>query len=159
MAERLAFERGTTRLYEALLARLDADDGSRYDAACSAFRRFRDDEAAHFQMLCEAIESLGGDALAPASSDSVIASQSTALLRAVEDPRASIAECLHMLLAAELSDEAGWAMLLELARASGLDALVERCQSALSTENDHVAYIKGWTNRLASGSLSAARAA
>ena len=66
---RLAFERTSTRLYEAVLGCLDASSPPAMpEARCDGpdpqtLMRFRNEEAAHFELLCEALESLGTDAV------------------------------------------------------------------------------------------------
>ena len=155
MAERLAFERCATRLYEALLARLATGTG---ESALprATLQRFHDDAAAHFEILCEGIESLGGDPLAPAAAGDVVAEQTQTLLQAINDTRVCLRCCVDTMLFAELSDRAGWEALLEIASTSGRDALAQRFQIVLQEKAEHVDRISGWAAELARRSLRAA---
>jgi rubrerythrin len=48
------------------------------------------------------------------------------------------------MLSAELSDNAGWELLIELARTSGEDQLVERFTTAAEAEERHLAQVQTW---------------
>lgn len=151
LGERLAFERTSTRLYDALLAKcdvmLDGHDGPA--AAPPAITRahveaIRRDEAAHFLLLREAIEGLGGDATSQTPSADVTGVEAGGLLQVLYDPRTSLAQSLHALLTAELADHAGWETLIALAQAGGQDALAARFGAALAEESRHLALVHAW---------------
>jgi hypothetical protein len=155
MAERLAFERCATQIYEAMLEKL-ASTPSNQGLSHEVLRRFRDEEAAHFEVLCEAIESLGGDPLAPTASADAIGAEASALLAAIKDPRASLARCLNTLLVAELADHAGWEALFRVAQECGQDALAERLYLVLQEETEQVHCVKHWRSMVLLKAVQAA---
>src|SRR5688572_15526737 len=61
LGERAAFERGGTRLYDAVLSKFDADPHAHGSVSRDVLQQFRNEEARHFQLVCEAVEQLGGD--------------------------------------------------------------------------------------------------
>lgn len=145
---RLAFERTSTRLYEAVLGQLDASPrstpGSRRDGLDrQTLLRFRNEEAAHFELLCEALESLGTDALAEMDAlgtDTVRATGAVSPNDAAIDPLAG----LDALLDAEQTDEIGWHRLVATAHAYGMDELAQRFEQAHAEEIGHVRQLQAW---------------
>ena len=146
MAEQLAVERCATRLYELLLEKLHLRAADDLEATRAVVKRFRDEEAAHFEILCEAIQTLGGDPLTPSSRDQALAFRMSALVQAIKDPGASISQCMSTIFTAELTDRAGWVTLVNLAQALGHDVLVPQLQGALQEEDAQLARITAWLN-------------
>lgn len=161
LGERLAFERTGTRLYDALItkylalhnAREDMDGAAangngtgipQGDEAIETLRRIRADELSHFQMLAEAISTLGGDPTAQTPCADVTATASSGLMQAITDPRTTFAQCLNTILVAELADNAGWDLLSQLATQAGQPALAEQFQEALETEAEHLETVRTW---------------
>jgi rubrerythrin len=145
LSERLAFERTGTRLYDALLAKCDVLQ----DAAPAGMTRghvadIRRDEARHFLLLKDAIESLGGDPTAQTPSADVTGVESLGLVQVLGDPRTSLAQSLHAILTAELADRAGWETLIALAGEAGQDDLVAGFTLALEDEHRHLALVQSW---------------
>src|SRR5690606_16350653 len=127
LAERLAFERGGTRLYDAVLAKLDAaDDDQLGPVDVAVAKPFRQEDAAHAALVREVIEDLGGDPTCMTPGANLVGVQTFGLLQSVTDPRTSVAQCLQSLLAAELIDTAAWELLVDLASGLGHDQLVRR---------------------------------
>lgn len=96
MAERLAFERTGTRLYDALLTKLDVfqADGNAATSMGSITREqaasIRGDEARHMLLMKEAIESMGGDPTAQTPSADVVGVESMGMVQVLNDPRTSL---------------------------------------------------------------------
>src|SRR5688572_12653561 len=61
LGERLAYERGGTRLYDALLVKAQAAKLDQGSLRLEHLREMREEEARHFRMVWEAIEQLGAD--------------------------------------------------------------------------------------------------
>ena len=61
----------------------------------------------YFQLVCEAIEQLGGDPTAMTPCADLVGVQSMGLWQSVSDPRTTLAQCLNTMLVAELADHAG----------------------------------------------------
>lgn len=168
IGERIAFERAGTRLYDALIAKYRAalDEGGDLPSAAEALdangedrlllgafvdetpmqtlERIRAEELAHFHMLCEAMESLGGDPTAQTPSADVIGIASAGIMQVMTDPRSTLAQSLGALLSAELTDNAGWELLGELAERFGEDEFSASCLDALAQEEQHLLVVRNW---------------
>lgn len=179
IGERIAFERGGTRLYEALItkyqgvqqlgaellppaAELLALDGSGPagsvpgEAPLATLQRIREEELAHFHMLGQCMLKLGGDPTAMTPCADVQATASMGLVQVLTDPRTTLAQCLGAILTAELTDNAGWELLIQLAEDAGETELSGRFLGALAQEQEHLAVIKGWLTQLLSPSSGTA---
>lgn len=147
MGERLAFERTGVRLYEALLAKLDAPTpiGPSGSAPARAdIARICRQEHEHFLLMNEAIVSMGADPTAMTPAANVTATVSSGLPKVLLDPRSTFAQCLDAILVAELADNEGWSMLIELAEANGLDELAVQFREAHETEEEHLELVRTW---------------
>ena len=178
IGERIAFERAGTRLYDALIAKYEAvsrmaggrlppasavvpgdGDGALItqlegETALQTLMRIRAEELGHFHLLATAMTALGGDATAQTPCGDVIATASSGLMQVVSDPRTTLAQCLNAMLTAELTDNAGWELLIELADRAGEDDLAGEFLGALAEEQEHLLIVKSWL-----GALVAHRAA
>ena len=143
LGERLAFERGGTRLYDAMLLKCKAVPAP-LPGLADGLQRFRDEEAAHFLLVKEAIESLGADPTAMTPCADIVGVQAMGLMQTITDPRTTVPQCLNALLTAELADNAGWELLITLARAGGHDEMAQRFEAALIEEQEHMTSIKTW---------------
>lgn len=176
LGERIAFERGGVRLYDALITKYQAISQTEGDILQSAdqdipdslqdpiltptpstlsaesgaqtLERIRAEELAHFKMLCEVMEQLGGDPTAQTPCADVIATAAMGLIQVVTDPRTTLAQSLGAVLTAELTDNAGWELLIELADDAGEDELSSRFMLALSEEQVHLLSVKRWLRTL-----------
>jgi len=150
MAERLAFERTGTRLYDALLTKLDVlqGDGSAGQSMGSITREqvasIRGDEARHVLLMKEAIEAMGGDPTAQTPSADVVGVEAIGFVQVLNDPRTSVAQCLNAILSIELTDNAGWETLIALADEGGHEKLVDRFSDALVQERTHLSLVQTW---------------
>lgn len=144
MAERLAFERSGVRLYDAMLIKAAQADVLPGDLDLEALRAIRDDEAAHFALLAQSIERLGGDSTTQTPCADVAGVQGLGLMQVMNDPRTTLSQALQTLLAAELIDNASWELLIELAEGFGQDELVNEFSQALANEQRHEARVRAW---------------
>jgi rubrerythrin len=175
LGERIAFERTGTRLYEALIVKHQAVEQLGEEVLLPAadvvdltpegmfalapiegevpaetLLRIRNEEHAHFRMLCAAMEQLGGDPTAQTPCADVTATASMGLMQVITDPRTTLAQCLNAILTAELADNAGWELLISLAEDAGEAELAGQFLGALAQEQEHLAVIKGWLTALVS---------
>jgi rubrerythrin len=144
MAERLAFERSGVRLYEAFITKCEVLLDDQISMTVADLRRIRDDEAHHFAVVRDALESLGADPTCQTPSADLVGVESMGLVQVLTDPRTTIAQSLHAILAAELVDKAGWETLIALADANKLDELVQEFSEALEEEREHLALVETW---------------
>jgi rubrerythrin len=175
LGERIAFERGGTRLYDALITKYqgaEAAGGESLPAAAevvviggtddmrfeidaqespgATLERIRAEELSHFRMLCDAMVQLGGDPTAQTPCADSVATASMGLIQVLTDPRTTLAQCLNAILTAELTDNAGWELLITLTEDAGEAELAGRFLGALAQEEEHLAIVRGWLTSLLS---------
>ena len=143
LSERLAFERTGTRLYVALIAKMEAMPATE-KLPLEEVRRFHDEERAHMQLVAAASERLGGDQNAERPSADVDGVASMGLLQVIADPRTSILHSLHAIHIAELADNDGWLLLIQLAGSMGQDEMVTAFSAALDEEEEHLESVRRW---------------
>lgn len=143
LGERMAFERAGTRLYDALMVKCAADKSAGIPA--DELKDIRDEEAVHFALIGAAIQSLGGDPTAQTPSADVAGVEGAGLMQVLNDPKTTIAQALHAILVAEMTDNAAWDELIELTtQAGGNEELVERFTKAREEEREHLVKVQEW---------------
>jgi hypothetical protein len=173
IGERIAFERSGTRLYEALIVKYEAvsklEGGTLPPAeqlieadaegmaslapvqgenAMQTLSRIRNEELSHFHLLCAAATRLGGDPTAQTPCADVVATSAMGIMQVVTDPRTTLAQSLNAMLSAELTDNAGWELLVQLADEAGEAELSGQFLGALAQEQEHLAVVKAWLTTL-----------
>ena len=157
LGERLAFERTGTRLYDALLVKCEADPSAMVGSmTLDAVLEIRDDELEHFRQLADTIESLGGDPTAQTPCADLAGVESMGLMQALTDPRTSLTQSLHALLTAELTDNAGWELLIALAESNGKSEMAQEFSVCLQDERRHLQSVHQWLTEatLGTGALA-----
>ncbi|HEX6124510.1 MAG TPA: ferritin-like domain-containing protein [Pyrinomonadaceae bacterium] len=144
LSERLAFERTGTRLYDGLINKVRALDAESAGPSVDELQEIRDEEHSHFLLLNEAITKLGGDPTVQSPCADVAGVASLGIMQVVLDPRSSISQCLQVILTAELTDNAGWEMLSDLADELGHSDLAEQFGRALENEERHLLNVQTW---------------
>ncbi len=144
LGERLAFERTGTRLYDAFITKFEATNDGATSMRLDDLRRIRSDEARHFAILVDAIESMGGDPTAQTPSADLAGVESMGLIQVLSDPRTTLAQSLHAILTAELADNANWELLIALADENQQAALSNDFTIALTEEREHLQMVQGW---------------
>jgi rubrerythrin len=148
LGERVAFERGGVRLYETLIAKCDATPQTVSVEVLTELRRFRNEEAEHMRLVVAAIEQIGADPTAQTPCADLVGVESLGLVQAMNDPRTTILQSLHVMLDAELLDNAAWEMLIELTRAAGHDDIATGFEAALQQENEHLIRLRALVSGL-----------
>lgn len=148
LGERLAFERTGTRLYDALIAKYAAGDSPVGSADAAALQTFRDQERRHFDLLWESLVNLGADPTCETPAADMAGVKAKGLIAAIADPRATFCQALEAMLVAELADNEGWRMLIDLADGMGQNGMVERFQAAMADEDVHLETIRRWVTEL-----------
>jgi hypothetical protein len=154
LGERIAFERSGTRLYDALITKLDACGTWAGGPTKERLSTFRDQELFHFHLLSDAMKKVGGDPTAVTPCADVVGVEASGLLAVIADPRTTLDQALGALLVAELSDHASWSMLVDLAEAMKEQALAESFRSALAEEQVHLDEVRSWVERFTRDSAS-----
>lgn len=172
IGERIAFERGGVRLYDALMVKFQAvsaagtvlppiaqackelgEDPKRLDLLRDempeqTLARIRAEEPEHFHLLCDAMQQLGGDPSAMTPCADVISTASIGLIQVVTDPRTTLAQSFNAILTAELTDNAGWELLVQLTEKAGEHQLSGQFLRALHQEAQHLQVIRSWLTAL-----------
>jgi rubrerythrin len=145
LGERLAFERSGTRLYDALITKVTAlQQNGVSTLPLDRLAQIRNEEAAHFAMVADAIRGLGGDPTSQTPCADLVGVESMGLMQAVTDPRTTVAQSLHAILVAEMTDNNGWEMLIALAEEQNHDAMAADFTTALQHERDHLQQVQTW---------------
>jgi hypothetical protein len=148
LGERLAFERTGVRLYEALILKCSAlealDTAAGTEIDLDALRSIRDDEETHFRLLTEAMRVLGGDPTAMTPCADIAGVSGSGWLQVITDPRTTVAQALNTMLSAELTDNAGWELLIQLASEAGHKDMAEGFAVAETAERRHLENVKAW---------------
>jgi hypothetical protein len=145
LAERAAYERGGTRLYDALIVKFQTARGADTSGATMAeLTKIRADEVAHYHIVVDAIRSLGGDPTAQTPSADIVGVETMGLMQVLNDPRTTFSDCLNAMLIAELTDVDAWNLLANLAEGSGEEELAARFREALLEENHHLQQVRTW---------------
>ena len=144
LAERAAYERGGTRLYDALILKYQSAAGIPNSVTLADLAKIRADELAHYQLVVATIRSLGGDPTAQTPSADLVGVQTMGLMQVLNDPRTTFADCLNAMLTAELTDVDAWDLLARLAADLGKEDLATEFRQALLQENEHLRDIRTW---------------
>jgi hypothetical protein len=151
VGERLAFERSGVRLYDAVLAKFAAADEHPGGPTLAQLQSIRADELAHFHLLVGLCEELGGDPTAMTPAADIIANASAGLLKVAADPHTTFNQALRTILAAELIDNDGWALLSDLAGQLELGDLASQFEAAGEVEERHLTLVRGWMEQSVAG--------
>lgn len=144
LSERLAFERMGVRLYEALLNKCETLGESTPGPTLDDVKRIGTEELEHFLMLNQTITDLGGDPTVESPSADIAGVASMGIMQVLTDPRSSVPQCLQALLTAELTDNAGWELLIELTSSLGYDDMRVQFETALVHEEEHLQNVRDW---------------
>lgn len=144
IGERMQFERTGTRLYEALLSKFDAAPAMPNGPTRARLEEIYAEEEQHFVMLREAMVQMGGDPTAVTPSADVAGVLSMGVPQVLLDARTTFPQSLEAILLAELADNDGWTLLIQLARELGQDELAHRFGVALAEEEEHLRDVRAW---------------
>lgn len=148
LAERMAFERSGTRLYELLIGKHRAGQSPTGETDLETLIGFRNQELAHFRLLWGCLEQLGADPTAQTPAADQTGVKASGLMQVLSDPRSTFAQALDAILVAELADNEGWRMLAELADGMGLDEMADSFRGANAEEDVHLDRIRSWCDSL-----------
>lgn len=149
LGQRLAFERVSVRLYEALIFKcLAARNGKKTVVSIEQLRQFRDEEVEHSFLLKTAIETLGfaADEWIPEADSSLLSSLQIPKVFTKKD--SSILPCLESVLIFATNDNAEWHSLHRLFTNMGLLDLAEEFNQALKEDSRQLETISRWIYQL-----------
>lgn len=151
LGERLAYERGGVRLYQAMLAKWEAAGSHPGGPTREELERLCNEELRHFGLVEAAILKLGADPTVITPSADTIAVATHGFFQLLADPRATLTECENALLAVELADNEGWRMLVWLAEKLGQDEVARDFTVALREEEEHLMLVRRWVGNAVFG--------
>ena len=137
LSERLCFERSSVKLYDKVLERMRSEREPMISKMLDAMQEHRDQEKEHEEWLEDCVRQLGGDDRQPTEKARLVAE----LSKGIEQVIMTDAELPHLfqaLLAAELVDNAGWDLLVELADEADDRATVKEFKKRLHEEEEHL---------------------
>src|SRR5918992_1306559 len=104
-----------TRLYEALYNKCEALGETVPGPTLEQIQQIGREELEHFLLINRTITELGGDPTVQSPCADVAGVTSMGIMQVLTDPRSSMAQCLQVMLTAELTDNDGWQLLITLA--------------------------------------------
>lgn len=147
IGERLAFELAGVRLYDAMLAKAQATTDSD-PQLLNDLNHFRAEELEHYNITVAALRALSADPTTQTPCADTVSVASAGILKVIVDPRTNLSQSLNALLSAELIDNVGWDLLIELAEQTNQEeSMINNFKKALHQECDHLATIKTWLEK------------
>jgi bacterioferritin (cytochrome b1) len=139
--ERLTFERAGVELYDAILQNMQKSSSPDAARMLPSLKEHRNQEKEHEEWLEAQIRALGGDAHAKTELSELITTESAGVKKVVTGDK-DLVHQMHALLTAELIDNAGWELLLELADdADDREARME-FRKRLHEEEEHLIFAR-----------------
>jgi rubrerythrin len=144
LGERLAFERTGVRLYQKLIAKVEAFGEYAGGPTRDQLLEVLNEEHAHMVLLEKTIEQLDGDPTAMTPAADVAGTIAQGVVQVLSDARTTVVQCLDAMMVAELADGAGWETLIEIVRDAGFDQLAKAFEQAEQREAEHRAKVEAW---------------
>ncbi|MBI5544602.1 MAG: hypothetical protein HY901_11980 [Deltaproteobacteria bacterium] len=145
LGERWLFEKRTVTLYDQILKKLEALE---FEGDVSKLQQFRQQEYDHQRSLETYIKQCGSNIRKRTPSQRAVEIESQAfenIIADTDDP----AQLLHVLLDAEMDDNASWELLIQLARRAGQTDFIDAFQEAMEHERQHLRTVRNLILRLA----------
>lgn len=145
LGERWLFEKKTVFLYDRILKKLD---GLEFETDVSELSEFRHQEYQHQKALEGYIQKCGSNTRRKTPSQKMVEIESQAfenIISGSEDP----SQILHVLLDAEMEDNASWELLIQLAKRAGQEDFIEAFQKSMDEERQHLRVVRNLITQLA----------
>jgi bacterioferritin (cytochrome b1) len=137
--ERLTFERSGVKLYDKILERMRTEP--QVALMVEQMQEHRDEEKEHEEWLEKQIRALGGDARSPSEKSILVRAESQGIEHVIERD-AQLSHDFHALLVAELADNAGWDLLVQLADEVGDRDAKKEFKKRLHEEEEHLLFVR-----------------
>src|SRR5687767_1957317 len=115
LAERLTFERAGVKLYDALIREVSVAADPWLVALLDEIEEHRDQEKEHEEWLESVIRGLGGDTEAKTERALLVEKEAKGIEEVMLGSGRRVDQMFHALLTAELADNAGWDLLVQIA--------------------------------------------
>jgi bacterioferritin (cytochrome b1) len=139
--ERLAFERAGVKLYDRILDVMKAAADENVLRMLPEMQKHREEEKEHEEWLEDQIRFLGGDAHSDTERSVLVTRESKGIEEVVMSD-AQLPHLLHALLAAELVDNAGWDLLVQIADEADDGEMKREFKKRLHEEEDHLLLVR-----------------
>jgi bacterioferritin (cytochrome b1) len=139
--ERLTFERAAVKLYDSILANMRSSSSSEVARMVGTTKDHRDQEKEHEEWLEAQIRAMGGDAHAKTEMSELITEESAGVEKVITEDK-DLVHQMHGLLTAELVDNAGWELLLELADDADDAEARREFRRRLHEEEEHLIFVR-----------------
>ncbi|HEY1555393.1 MAG TPA: hypothetical protein VGF94_11230 [Kofleriaceae bacterium] len=149
LGERLAFEHASVELYDALIGKLETSNDDRALILLDELRVQRDEEREHEDWLADQMQLLGADPRVPTELAELARRETRGIEEVILEDDHELSHLLHALLAAELSDNAGWDLLVALAEEAHDRDAKRQLKQRLREEQAHLAFVHIALRRLA----------
>ncbi len=147
--ERLVFERTGVKLYDAILDRMRASNEKPITKMIDQMQEHRDQEKEHEEWLEEQVRRLGGDAHGKTEMALLIEKESRGIEDVILDGDPAVPHLFHALFAAELVDNAGWDLLVQLADEADDHDAKRAFKKRLHEEEEHLVFMRRTLEKLA----------
>jgi bacterioferritin (cytochrome b1) len=138
LAERLAFERAGEQLYDSIIQKVRSTREPEVQSLLPELEAHRNHEREHKEWLERKIRELGGDPNLDTEYSLLASRESEGIRHVILGGDDSIPHLLHALLTAELADNAGWELLVDLADEVGDHEARHVFRRYLHEEEDHL---------------------
>jgi bacterioferritin (cytochrome b1) len=142
LSARLAHERASAEVYDAIVAALDASEDDFVQQLLPPMQEFLDHEREHAGLLAEAIARLGGDADAGSDLAALVEAELEGPLAIARAGDRDVTHLFHALLAVELGDVAGWQLLATLAEEACDEKARGQFDACLAHEQEHLDFVR-----------------
>jgi bacterioferritin (cytochrome b1) len=141
LCERLAFERSGVQLYDSILAKMDKQKDGQIQRMVPEMREHRNQEQAHYDWLEKQIRQLGGDPTKDTEYSKLVKTESEGIEKVILNGDNQIPHLFHALLTAEVTDNVGWELLVDLADEAEDDEARKVFRGFLHEEEDHLKFV------------------
>ncbi len=153
LCERLAFERSGVKLYDKILTEMKASQNPQITKMLEPMQEHRDQEKEHEEWLEAQIRSLGADDKKPTEMSRLVTKESQGIEEVVLKGTGQIAHLFHALLAAELVDNAGWDLLVQLADEADDSKARREFKKRLHEEEEHLILMREAMKKLSANEV------
>ena len=141
LSERLQFERSGVKLYDAVIQKMQSSREPVVAKMLDQMQEHRDQEKEHEEWLEECIRQLGGDDKQLSEKAKLVQRESKGIEEVIQRD-AEIPHLFHALLAAELVDNAGWDLLVQIADECDDTKAKRDFKKRLHEEEEHLILIR-----------------
>jgi bacterioferritin (cytochrome b1) len=141
LTERLAFERSGVKLYERVIGVMRSSKDPNMERMLGPMVEHQTQEKEHEEWLEAQIRTLGGDAHGETEKSRLITRESQGI-EAVIKGDSQLPHLFHALLAAELVDNAGWDLSVQLADEAGDREAKRQFKKRLREEAEHLLFVR-----------------